>query len=253
MDYATSATSQTSGIAQLMATELVSKQWGPDGYTRWLRGKLAYHTTLLYSTIKRLAGISAQYTARRDFMLDCLFESPLVGLVQKKDLSTSEVPVYYAYAKSPGFLNGYDNNFLPSDEPLFSFSSPNSGVSLWVKLHLKHHRDWVPNPALGSTLEHRLWTGKRVASTNRASVTNRYLVLAERGVVVSPGYMFSSHRSNAATPEVANADTQAECGHMRLAFSAVEVCSAYKYFVQRLTRVPLVPERTHEESYEHIC
>lgn len=187
MDYATSATSQTSGIAQLMATELVSKQWGPDGYIRWLRG------------------ISAQYTARRDFMLDCLFESPLVGLVQKKDLSTSEVPVYYAYAKSPGFLNGYDNNFLPSDEPLFGFSSPNSGVSLWVKLHLKHHRDWVPNPALGSTLEHRLWT-----------------VLAERGVVVSPGYMFSSHRSNAATPEVANADTQAECGHMRLAFSAVE-------------------------------
>lgn len=188
LDYGASTTNQTSGISQALVIELVSKRWGYDGYIRWLRG------------------IGAQYTARRDFMIDCIFESPLVGLVQNRALSLGGTPVYDAYPKSTkSFYHSYDEKFPSGDKPMFSFSIPDSGMFLWVKVHLKYHRDWVPNPAPGSALEQRLWTD-----------------LAEGGVIVAPGYMFSTDESDTPVVESTEADARAEYGHLRISFSSAE-------------------------------
>jgi aromatic amino acid aminotransferase I len=38
-NYSANKTNQSSGISQAMVMQLVSKQWGYDGYIRWLRGE----------------------------------------------------------------------------------------------------------------------------------------------------------------------------------------------------------------------
>lgn len=160
VDAASSSAGQASGISQAMVIELVSKKWGHDGYIRWLRGVLLYQARLNL-VAKYFIGIGAQYTARRDFMIDCLFESSLVGLVQNRALSLGGTPVYDAYVKTTkSVYHSYDEKFPSGDRPLFSFSIPDSGMFLWVKVYLKDHRDWVPNPPPGSPLEQRLWTSE---------------------------------------------------------------------------------------------
>ncbi|KAF8607804.1 PLP-dependent transferase [Ceratobasidium sp. AG-I] len=188
IDCTASTTGQASGISQALVIELVSKKWGFDGYVRWLRG------------------IGAQYTARRDFMIDCLFESSLVGLAQNRGLSLGGTPVYDAYAKTTKSIShSFDEKFPSGDKPLFSFSIPDSGMFLWVKVHLKYHHDWVPNPPPGSPLEQRLWTN-----------------LAEAGVVVAPGYMFSTDENDMPVIESTEAEARAEYGHLRISFAFVE-------------------------------
>ena len=95
-------------------------------------------------------------------MLDCIFESSYVGVLQSLDIASGAAPVYDAYAKPTGSFDAHERKPLSSDEPLFSFSSPDSGMFLWVKVHLQNHSDWVPNSDSISTLEHRLWTGKSI-------------------------------------------------------------------------------------------
>lgn len=184
MDYGASTTNQTSGISQALVIELVSKRWGYDGYIRWLRGARTHQTSHELVT-EFPAGIGAQYTARRDFMIDCIFESPLVGLVQNRALSLGGTPVYDAYPKSTkSFYHSYDEKFPSGDKPMFSFSIPDSGMFLWVKVHLKYHRDWVPNPAPGSALEQRLWTGKH-NNTNTTCSEVSFILQTSLRVVLS--------------------------------------------------------------------
>lgn len=149
-------------------------------------------------------------------MLDCLFDSSHVGLVQSRDLLSSGAPVYDAYAKSTGSFSTCNKDSKIKDKLLFSISSPSSGMFLWVKMHLHHHRDWVPSGSI-SILEHRLWTGKFVVRGKHISATDSPSALAEGGVIVAPGYMFSADQDS-------TANTPAKYGHMRLSFSSVEVC-----------------------------
>ncbi|CUA70154.1 hypothetical protein RSOLAG22IIIB_00502 [Rhizoctonia solani] len=203
-NYSASKTNQTSGISQAMVMQLVAKQWGHDGYVRWLRG------------------IGAQYTERRDLMIDSLFEasSSGLGLAQNHGLSQGTVKVYDAHVKSTGVL--YDNldEKLPSkDKTLFSFAIPNGGMFLWIKFHLKNHHDWVPHPGPGSALEVKLWTD-----------------LAEAGVLFAPGYMFSTDEEDAPPDEsFGEPHVRSEYAHMRVSFSSAtkeEITEAMKTFIQ---------------------
>ena len=159
-------------------------------------------------------------------MIDCLFESSLVGLAQNKALSLGGTPVYDAYAKTTkSIYHSYDEKFPSGDKPLFSFSIPDSGMFLWVKVHLKYHRDWVPNPPPGSPLEQRLWTSKHfILRVSRKLIG--FVELAEAGVVVAPGYIFSTDETDVPVLELTEAEARAEYGHLRISFAYVEVCSA---------------------------
>ncbi|CCO26439.1 Aromatic amino acid aminotransferase C56E4.03 [Rhizoctonia solani AG-1 IB] len=203
-NYSANKTNQSSGISQAMVMQLVSKQWGYDGYIRWLRG------------------IGAQYTERRDLMLDSLFEASFsgFGLAQNHSLSQGGVAVYDAYAKPSGFMHGISDEKLPSrGKTLFSFSIPNAGMFLWIKFHLKNHRSWVPRPAPGSALEVKLWTD-----------------LAESGVMFAPGYMFSTEEDDTPSDEgFAESHLRSEYAHMRVSFSSAtkeEISKAMKTFVE---------------------
>ncbi|KAF8709556.1 Cyclophilin-like protein, partial [Rhizoctonia solani] len=204
-DYSASKTNQSSGISQAMVMQLVSKQWGHDGYIRWLRG------------------IGAQYTERRNLMLDSLFESSSssgLELVQNHGVSQETVAVYDAYAKPNGVLyDSLDEKFPPKGKTLFSFSLPNAGMFLWIKFHIKNHRDWVPHPTSGSKLEVKLWTD-----------------LAEAGVMFAPGYMFSTDEDDSPSHEgFVESDLQPEYAHMRVSFSSStkeEIAKAMKTFVE---------------------
>ncbi|CAE6412922.1 unnamed protein product [Rhizoctonia solani] len=203
-NYSANKTNQSSGISQAMVMQLVSKQWGYDGYIRWLRG------------------IGAQYTERRDLMLDSLFEASFsgLGLTQNHSLSQGGVAVYDAYAKPSGFMHGIsDEKLPPRGKTLFSFSIPNAGMFLWIKFHLKNHRSWVPRPAPGSALEVKLWTD-----------------LAESGVMFAPGYMFSTEEDDTPSDEgFAESHLRSEYAHMRVSFSSAtkeEISKAMKTFVE---------------------
>ena len=185
-DYGACKTNQASGISQALVIQLVSKEWGYDGYIRWLRG------------------IGAQYTKRRDFMVDCFFEHLGLRLTENHALSQTGATVYDAYARPFGCMHhGFEEKFPSNDQTLFSFSIPNSGMFLWIKVHLKHHRDWVPHPAPGSALEFKLWTD-----------------LAEAGVIVAPGYMFSTDDRDMPASAASKMHSRAEYAHMRISFSS---------------------------------
>jgi DNA-binding transcriptional MocR family regulator len=157
-------------------------------------------------------------------MVDCFFHSTSVGLVQRKALSPNGAPVYEAYAKPTASYYPYSEKFPSNDKTLFSFTVPDSGMFIWVTVHLKHHRDWIPNPAPGSALEFLLWSSKYCYTYYWEFSTYVYVDLAKGGVMVAPGYMFSTLESDAPVPELIEAHTRAEYAHMRISFSTASVC-----------------------------
>ncbi|KAG9092195.1 hypothetical protein FRC06_000201 [Ceratobasidium sp. 370] len=202
LDYSASTTNQTCGISQALITQLVSKQWGYDAFIRWLRG------------------LGAQYAARRDGIVDCFFECPSIGFIQRNSPLLHGPPIYEARAKPTEILHAYGEKFPQSGKTLFSFTIPNSGMFIWVTFHLKHHRDWVPNPGPGSALELLLWDE-----------------LAKGGVLVVPGYIFSTDERDLPTSnELTRA--RSEYAHMRISFSSVSREEA-KVAVERFVKVVL--------------
>ncbi|KAG9094722.1 hypothetical protein FS749_011948 [Ceratobasidium sp. UAMH 11750] len=203
VEYSSSTTNQTSGISQALITQLVSKQWGYDAFIRWLRG------------------LGAQYAARRDMLIDYFFECPSMGFQRKSSLLNG-LPAFEAYAKPARILHAYGEKFLHDGKTLFSFTIPNSGMFIWITVHLKHHRNWVPNPAPGSALEFLLWEE-----------------LAKGGVLVAPGYIFSTDEHDVPTlNELTRAHARSEYAHMRLSFSRISREEA-KLAVERFVKVVL--------------
>ncbi|KAG9127833.1 hypothetical protein FRC07_008476 [Ceratobasidium sp. 392] len=225
IDYSASTTNQTSGLSQALVTQLVSKQWGYDAFIRWLRGAsisaLAPQPDL---TLDFITGLGAQYTARRDWMVDSFFECSSINIVQRRSSLLNGANVYEASAKPNEHLyHGHDEKFPSNDRALFSFTIPNSGMFIWVIVHLKHHRDWVPNPAPGSVLEFQLWNE-----------------LAKGGVVVAPGYIFSTDENDVPTSdELLNVHARSEYAHMRISFSSAsreEIKMAAEKFVKVVSK-----------------
>ncbi|PPQ63863.1 hypothetical protein CVT24_009489 [Panaeolus cyanescens] len=166
---AETSTQQPCGFGQSIITSLLLN-WGLPGYFRWLRG------------------IRAQYTDRRDYLLDCFQE--------KFHLETCTSPMsiwdgsvsYAAYAKTS---RGSDEK---QRGPMFSFVPPTSGMFLWIRMHFENHPRFKDENE--ETLEQKLW-----------------VALAEAGLLIGPGVMFSADPPN---------ENVKASGHFRLSFSNSE-------------------------------
>lgn len=139
--------------------------------------------------LRWLKGLGVEYRRRRDFFIDCIVETFHIELAPPSQNMFHGSEMYLASA------------FIPSSVPdkcikthLFSFVPPTSGMFVWLKLHFDSH------PKVGElghkTLEMKLW-----------------VELAEAGLLVGPGSMFSANPSGA---------SPSDPGHFRISFSYAE-------------------------------
>ena len=156
------------------------QKWQFKGYIRWLKGKqCSLDLNFIYFI---LAGLSAQYTKRRNFFLDLLVKKFDIGIKESSEKSIGPT-VYHAYLSKSQFK-----------APIFSFVPPTAGMFLWASansilfysirmlnaLQLKFSFD--NHPAVhefgSETLEEKLW-----------------IALAEANLLVATGiYIRFSHR-----------------------------------------------------------
>ncbi|KAK1224386.1 hypothetical protein PQX77_012682 [Marasmius sp. AFHP31] len=145
-------------------------QWRYEGYIRWLRG------------------IRAQYKQRRDDYVDCLAETFDLRKTVGTEAHEEGCTVYEAFLRPQ---SGFISSEKTPVTPVLSFVPPTSGMFVWLEVHFQHH------PLFGacdaSTLEMKLWTD-----------------LAEAGLVLGPGYMFSAD---------AVENLPRKRGHFRVSFS----------------------------------
>ncbi|GJJ11574.1 hypothetical protein Clacol_005809 [Clathrus columnatus] len=143
----------------------VTKQWGMEKYIRWLQG------------------LQGEYTLRRDFVVDKIHElfdvSPAIGV---KATFGAGLPVMTAYLKEPVSSTMEKYQATNSKTPLFSFIPPTAGMFLWIKFHIGQNIILKP----GETL-----------------VEHIFVNLAEEGLLISPGAMFSVDESTIPEQEVA--------------------------------------------------
>ena len=96
-----------------------------------------------YHALNRLLGLQSQYTARRDYTVDCLAdEFDLRAEANACDANLSGCGAYTAYPKSENLIMTEEKI---SGEPLFSFIPPASGMYMWVGLHAKENHLMDPN------------------------------------------------------------------------------------------------------------
>ncbi|KAH7107058.1 PLP-dependent transferase [Auriculariales sp. MPI-PUGE-AT-0066] len=133
------STQNPCGFGQALIGQLMAEQWKINGYIRWLRG------------------LRAQYTARRDYAVDCITEA--FDIVGREEAGT-RVFICSAGGKS-----------------LFEFVPPRGGMFLWMALHLQNHpqASGPPSEELADRLERDIWTH-----------------LAENGLLVTPGWYFNA-------------------------------------------------------------
>ena len=209
------------GFGQSVITQLLTKQWGFDGYIRWLKG------------------LRAEYTRRRDFFLDELLSLFDVRSLYMAQGSWAGCTAFVARPRPrPGRArnNGVSEKqvFSFGDKPLFSFVAPSSGMFVWVsphissllplalrihisisrdgfqlKIHFENHPSFTA-PEDKVTLEVKLWEK-----------------IADAGVLIGPGWIF------AATEEI---QQEAE-GHFRIAFSHADVSPSSHMYPVRLSGV----------------
>jgi len=143
--------------------------------------------------IRWLRGLGTQYTLRRDYFLDCLDDEFDLQLALARDGIWEGRDYYLASTKSSAkqISEKFDRKIM------FSFVPPTSGMFVWLKLHFEN----VPSSAHeeDESLEVQLWTQ-----------------LAEAGVLVAPGWFFSTDILSGSRPN----DGQ---GHFRLSFSNAEL------------------------------
>ncbi|KAF8344324.1 PLP-dependent transferase [Cantharellus anzutake] len=147
-------TLQASGLSQALVGTLL-KEWGFDGYVRWLRG------------------LRGRYRLRRDWTIDFLHE--------RFNIKQSSIFVAYKYKKlvvDEKHLHVVDHHDEKEDHgggtnPLFEFVPATSGMFLWLKVYY-HHLVETRSPSEARTfLSDRLWKG-----------------LLDSGVLFRPGFVF---------------------------------------------------------------
>ncbi|KAH9174516.1 PLP-dependent transferase [Lactarius sanguifluus] len=133
--------------------------------------------------IRWLRGLRTQYQHRRDFLVDCLAE--------EFELFPAPDPA----SGGPASLCAYRG----PTRPLLSFVPPSSGMFVWVELYfgdVPDKRDESDGSVL--TPEHQFW-----------------VELAEAGVLVAPGWIFSPAEKPGAPPT----ETDRQIGHLRLSYT----------------------------------
>ncbi|KAH9055318.1 PLP-dependent transferase, partial [Lactarius vividus] len=173
------STQNPCGLSQALVVALLT-QWTFDGYIRWLRG------------------LRTQYQHRRDFLVDCLAEE--FELFPEPSITAPGGPASlcaYPRGSGSGGLLG------EKARPLLSFVPPSSGMFVWVKLHfgdVPDKRDESDGSVL--TPEHQFWEK-----------------LAEAGVLVAPGWIFSPAEKPMAPPTEADRQT----GHVRVSYTPLDM------------------------------
>ncbi|KZV86025.1 PLP-dependent transferase [Exidia glandulosa HHB12029] len=163
------------GFGQALIGQLLTKQWGLDAYIRWLHG------------------LQAQYTARRDALVDGLLDGFEFSLSYGDGASYLKgLPVYSCFPKKGG------RSFKREKQVgrMLSFVAPTSGMFVWVTVHFEGLPP-VPEP--------------EDPEDPRDHETRLWVRLASAGLLISPGAFFAS------TAEVR--DKKPGEGHYRIAFS----------------------------------
>ncbi|KAF8298290.1 PLP-dependent transferase [Clavulina sp. PMI_390] len=144
------STQAPSGFSQALVGQLLTKQWKYDGFVRWLKG------------------LRAQYTIRRDQMVDTLHD-----FFDLEEEHESDRRVFIARSKRYG-----SKNEDKKGKVLLSFVSPNAGMFIWFKVHLYNHPLYASTPpptTPADSLEYKLWTD-----------------LAFGGILMAPGWVFGT-------------------------------------------------------------
>ncbi|KAL5507793.1 hypothetical protein ACEPAH_5411 [Sanghuangporus vaninii] len=149
------------GFGQSIITQLLTKQWGFEGYIRWLKG------------------LRSEYSRRRDFFLDELLSLFDVRSVYMAQGTWAGCTVFVARPR-PHSGRAINNaisekqDFPFGDKPLFSFVAPTSGMFVWIKIHFENLPSFSA-PEDKATMEVRLWEK-----------------IADAGVLIGPGWIFAA-------------------------------------------------------------
>jgi hypothetical protein len=123
-----------SGFTQAMIGQLLVKQWGMDKWVRWLHG------------------LQAQYTARRDAIVDALLEQFDHSLgYSDGSYFVQGLPLYTCFPHPKLVRNISQGKQIGR---LCSFHPPSSGMFVWVTQCLSTHKQYLifVLPRLRSTL-----------------------------------------------------------------------------------------------------
>jgi aromatic amino acid aminotransferase I len=187
------STQAPSGFAQSMITQLVVKTWGMEGYVRWLKG------------------IKAQYTARRDALIDAMMNELDISLTKGTGILEGAT-VFEGSIKE----SGRSAIMEKKRRIVVSFVPPTSGMFVWVSCNgmrrwtrrltnrsqIKVNFEGLPPPVAVPDEE-----------PNEGTHEGRFWVqLAEKGLLILPGWVFRGEKDHAPVdPNLA--------GHYRVSFS----------------------------------
>lgn len=176
------------GFGQSFVAQLLTQQWGFNGYVRWLRG------------------LRTEYTMRRDIFIDALCDEFSTSQTYVAQGTWAGCTAFVARPRprqvsrsAQASLEYADEKHTFGTKPLFSFVPPSSGMFVWLRVHFENHPAFTGEPEDTAKLEEKLW-----------------VKIAEAGVLIGPGMYF------AATPDIDDAAPLE--GHFRIAFSNAEVC-----------------------------
>lgn len=164
------STQAPSGFTQSMVTQLVVKTWGMAGYVRWLRG------------------LRAEYTTRRDTLIDAFCKAMGVELVTEEyrnekpggdvwDGATVWTATLTANAGAVKGARGVEKKVR------VSFVPPTSGMFVWVKVDFSDLSPPIHVPGEEEnegTHEGRFW-----------------VTLAKAGLLILPGWVFRGEKEHA--------------------------------------------------------
>ncbi|KAG8812930.1 hypothetical protein FRC17_001750 [Serendipita sp. 399] len=148
------------GLSQAIVTQLLVNQWGLEGWVTWLRG------------------LRAQYSARRDALVDALLAEIDFKVVDGEGMFAGSV-MYRATFRSTG---GGDGNDAEDAKPGLTvrFIPPTAGMFCWIQVQFHNLPDPIAMPGLDEAAanhEGHLWEK-----------------LADGGLLVLPGWMFCASK-----------------------------------------------------------
>ncbi|KAG8786531.1 hypothetical protein FRC15_011250 [Serendipita sp. 397] len=170
------STQAPSGFAQSMITQLLVKTWGMGGYVRWLKG------------------IRAEYTTRRDALIDAIVHEMDVELVRGEGILEGAM-VFQGTVKDDEKGRMVEKS---RKKIRVSFVPPTSGMFVWLRVDFTGLLPPIRAPdeeEKDANHETRFW-----------------IKLAESGLLILPGWVFRGEKDHPpSNPNV--------YGHYRVSFS----------------------------------
>ncbi|KAG8847837.1 hypothetical protein FRB91_011388 [Serendipita sp. 411] len=163
------------GLSQAVVTQLLVIQWGLEGWVTWLRG------------------LRAQYSARRDALVDALLAEIDFEVVDGDGMFSGSKVYRKEFRPTTGAVTGEKTGMT------VRFVPPTSGMFCWIQVQFSGFPDPIAVAGLDETAathEGRLWTK-----------------LADEGLLILPGWMFC------AAKEVLINEHPNKIGYYRISYS----------------------------------